>query len=200
MITDEPMQDYKVAKSVPERILSEEAFEGMNKINGRFIGVDTSGQENSVVMDDFEIVSQRTSSLDKDGNHFSFMIPSDGSVDMSAKIKEAVVELTSFIQMDVWTEYSSDEECGGQTVADFVLFSKPIKADPADAVESFDEEKFYKVDPGTTVTFDVRFENDFCENNTDQPILYTAKILVVGDGAFLSMREIQIIVPEALTK
>ena len=195
MITDEEMQDYKVAQSNPERILSEEAFEGMNNINGKFIGVDTSGLENSVVMDDYIIVSQRTTSLDKNGDHFSFMIPSDGSVDMSAMIKDAVVELTSFIQMDVWTEYSSEEECDGHNAAEFVLFSKPIKADPADAVESFDDQKFYKVDPGTTVTFDVRFENTFCENKTDEHKLYTAKILVVGDGAFLSMREIQIIIP-----
>jgi len=195
MITDENMQDYKVAQSNPERILSEEAFEGMNKINGKFIGVDTSGVQNSVIMDDYAFVSQRTTSLDKNGDHFSFMIPSDGSVDMSQLIKNAVVELTSFIQMDVWTEYSSEEECDGHNASEFVLFSKPKSADPADSIESFDKEKFYKVDPGTTVSFDVRFDNTFCKNKTDQHKLYTAKILVVGDGAFLSMREVQIIVP-----
>ena len=199
MITDEAMQDYIVANSNPQRILSVEAFEGMNKINGKFIGVDSSG-ETGVVMNDYAVVSQATGSLDKNGDHFNFTIPSDGSVDMSAMIKDAVVELTSFIQMDVWTDYSSEDECDGKSATEFFLFSKPIEADPADGVESFDDEKFYKVDPGTKVTFDIQFHNDFCENRTDDYALYIAKIMVLGDGAFLSMREVQIIVPASQSK
>jgi hypothetical protein len=200
MITDEDMQDYKVAGAVPERILSEEAFDGMDKISGKFIGVDTSGLEYAVVMDDYEYVSQRTNSLDKNGDSFNFAIPSDGSVDMSAMIKDAVVELTSFIQMDVWTDYTSDDECDGTSAAEFFLFSKPKEANPENGVESFNDEKFIKVDPGTKVTFDVRFENKFCQNFSDEPALYTAKIMVLGDGAFLSMREVQIIVPATQNK
>ena len=57
--------------------------------------------------------------------------------------------------------------------------------------------KFLKVNPGTVVTFDVQFHNDFCPNPTADPVLYKAEAMVLGEGAYLSKKEVQIIVPKS---
>ena len=60
--------------------------------------------------------------------------------------------------------------------------------------------KFRAVNPGTIVTFDVQFHNDFCPNLTSAPVLYKAEAMVLGEGAYLSKKEVQIIVPETESK
>ena len=60
----------------------------------------------------------------------------------------------------------------------------------------FDDESI-KVNPGTIVTFDVQFHNDFCPNTTSEPVLYKAEAMVLGEGAYLSKKEVSIIVPKS---
>ncbi|HQB11244.1 MAG TPA: hypothetical protein PLW37_15385, partial [bacterium] len=123
----------------------------------------------------------------------------DGS-GMSDQIADAVVALTTYVQMDVTTSTSSDEECDGVNVAAFVVESKPNEATPPEGVASKDDTTFYKVEPGTLVSFDVYFKNTFCINDTEAPIVYEANIRVLGDGAFLSAKKIQVIVPASDSK
>ncbi|HSW60985.1 MAG TPA: hypothetical protein VLJ60_09310, partial [bacterium] len=74
------------------------------------------------------------------------------------------------------------------------------EANPPEGVASKDATTFYKVEPGTDVTFMVYFKNDFCLNNLDTPVVYEALIRVLGDGAFVSSKKIQVIVPASDSK
>lgn len=193
----------------------DQATNAMNGINAKFIGID-SGFDCSQVdpndptkcvgtfskteysKKDFETIAQKTSSLDKSGNPFLYHTENFDGSGLSDKISDAVVEMTKFIQMDVTTSTQSDEQCNNKSAADFVAGAIPDIADPADGIESKDEKTFFKVQPGTKVTFDVRFYNDFCKNDSSDPKIYKARIRVLGNGAFLSSKEIQVIVPAGI--
>ena len=54
---------------------------------------------------------------------------------------------------------------------------------------------FQNVKPGTTVTFDIDFYNDFFEPTTTETTVFRAKINVLGEGAALDDREVYVIVP-----
>ena len=95
----------------------------------------------------------------------------------------------------ITTGKESDENCGGTSATEFIVSSKPNKADPVDGYASIDDTTFYKVKPSTLVYFDIHFHNDFCHNSSPDPVVYKARIRVLGEGAFLSSREVQIIVP-----
>ena len=102
--------------------------------------------------------------------------------------------------MDVTTGKMSDENCNGQTAADFVKSSKTIAADPPEGVSGQDETTFFSVTQGTDVTFDVRFFNDFCINNSDNFMKLNAQVTVLGNGSYLSSRLVTVIVPEGDSK
>ncbi len=172
----------------------EDAINAMNNINAKFIGVDTDGAGSTTCKNDFEQISEATASMDGNGNYFNFTMNSDGT-GMSEKIAEAVETMTAAIQMDVNTDAVSDEECAGQNVAAFYKEGIPMEATPPENITGKDNSTFFDVEPGTLVTFDVHFRNDFCKNTTGNPVLYTAKVRVLGEGAFLSSREVNIIVP-----
>ena len=188
----------------------EEAILAMNGINAKFIGIDTGfncseydasynciGTEtpSDLVKDDFTLIAQGTASLDKNGDPFLYHTTSSDGSGLSDQIADAVVELTTYVQMDVTTATFSDDSCEGISAAEFVNESVPDTANPPDGVASSDSTTFYKVEPGTNVTFMVYFLNDFCINNTENPIVYEAMIRVLGDGAYVSSKKIQIIIP-----
>jgi len=85
--------------------------------------------------------------------------------------------------------------CNGQSATAFIKAITPKAADPADAIEGMDPTTFLKVKPGTTVTFEIDFYNDFCAPTGSQTQVFTAQIDVLGEGAFLDTREVLIIVP-----
>ena len=206
LITDEPPTDTNMPP-VNEKA-SELAMQTMLAQNAKFIGIDsssTSGNKN--ISNFFESVSTATGTLDANGKSFNFTVSSDAvAADgkaMSEKIGEAIESLTSFVQMDVWVAGNSNELCNGtdMSVANFILGGIPVKAEPPEGA-SIDETnmKFRDVNPGTVVTFDVQFHNDFCPNQTNAPVLYKAEAMVLGEGAYLSKKEVQIIVPESESK
>jgi len=102
--------------------------------------------------------------------------------------------------MDVTTGKMSDVDCNGQSAADFIKSSKTITADPVNGVDHWDETTFYSVTQGTDVTFDVRFFNDFCINNSDNFMKLNAQVTVLGNGSYLSSRLVTVIVPEGDSK
>ena len=184
---------------------SDLAIQTMAAQNAKFIGIDSSKTSGTkVITDYFEAVASATGTLDASGKSFNFAVGSDAiAADgkaMSEKIGEAIESLTSFVQMDVWVAGNSNQVCEGtdQSVANFILGGIPIKAEPPEGA-SIDEAnmKFRDVNPGTVVTFDVQFHNDFCPNPTGAPVLYKAEAMVLGEGAYLSKKEVQIIVPES---
>ena len=218
MITDEDFSHIPVGKqgfgeeywdeNAPGHTL-EDAILAMNGINAKFIGIDSSFscsqydasnnciayEQANYAEDDYKTVAQGTASLDKDGNPFLYHTENADGSGMSDQIADAVVSLTTYVQMDVTTSTSSDEECDGTNVSEFVVESVPFEATPPEGIASKDDTTFYKVEPGTMVSFDVYFKNEFCLNNSLEPIVYEAVIRVLGDGAFLSSKKIQIIIP-----
>ncbi len=191
--------------------LTEDAINAMNGINAKFIGIDSGFScsdvdpntydcigtytEQNAAKEDFQIVAEGTASLDGNGNPFLYHTASWDGSGMSDQIAEAVKQLTTYIEKDITTSAESDENCDGISAADFVASSKPDKADPVDGFQSKDDTTFYKVKPSTEVYFDIHFHNDFCKNASPDPVIYKARIRVLGEGAFLSSREVQIIVP-----
>lgn len=206
IITDEPPTDTFMPPSNEKA--SDLAIKTMAAQNAKFIGIDSSSTNgNKNISDFFEAVSSATGTLDANGKSFNFTVSSDAvAADgkaMSEKIGEAIESLTSFVQMDVWVAGNSNELCNGtdMSVANFILGGIPVKADPPEGA-SIDAAnmKFRDVNPGTIVTFDVQFHNDFCPNPTNAPVLYKAEAMVLGEGAYLSKKEVQIIVPESENK
>lgn len=204
LITDEPPTDTYMPP-VNEKA-SDLAMQTMAAQNAKFIGIDsssTSGNKN--ISNFFESVSSATGTLDANGKSFNFTVGSDAiAADgeaMSEKIGKAIESLTSFVQMDVWVAGNASVECNGTNIADFIKGGIPIKAEPPEGA-SIDTAnmKFRDVNPGTVVTFDVQFHNDFCPNQTNAPVLYKAEAMVLGEGAYLSKKEVQIIVPESESK
>ena len=206
LITDEPPTDTFMPP-INERA-SDLAIQTMAAQNAKFIGIDsssTSGNKN--ISNFFEAVSNATGTLDANGKSFNFTVGSDAiAADgeaMSEKIGKAIESLTSFVQMDVWVAGNSNELCNGtdMSVANFILGGIPVKAEPPEGAEiDAANMKFRDVNPGTIVTFDVQFHNDFCPNPTGSPVLYKAEAMVLGEGAYLSKKEVQIIVPESESK
>jgi len=190
--------------------MTEDAINAMNGINAKFIGIDSgfscsqvdenyncvgTYSETNASKEDFEKVAEGTASVSANGQ---YVLSHTGSWDgsgLSDQVADAVKELTTYIEKDITTGTESDEECNGVSAANFVVSAKPNKADPTDGYDHKDETTFYKVKPDTIVYFDIHFHNDFCKNTSTNPVVYKARIRVLGEGAFLSSREIQIIIP-----
>ena len=203
LITDEaPTDTYMPPVNETASTL---ALQTMAAQNAKFIGIDSSGTKgDNQITKFFDTVSQATATLDKNGKSFNFAVGSDAvAADgkaMSEKIGEAIEQLTSFVQMDVWVAGNSSNVCDGtdMSTANFIKGGIPIKAEPPEGAQMDEANmKFLKVNPGTIVTFDVQFHNDFCPNPTGSPVLYKAEAMVLGEGAYLSKKEVSIIVPRS---
>ena len=201
IITDEPPTDtYMPPINEKASIL---ALQTMAAQNAKFIGIDSSSTSgNNNIYKFFETVSDATGTLDKNGKSFNFTVGNDAvAADgkaMSEKIGEAIESLTSFVQMDVWVAGNASLECNGTNIANFIKGGIPLKAEPPEGAQlDTANMKFLKVNPGTIVTFDVQFHNDFCPNPTGEPVLYKAEAMVLGEGAYLSKKEVSIIVPKS---
>lgn len=206
MITDEAPTDTKMPPA--NELASTLSMQSLVAESAKFIGIDSSSTSgNNQIKNFFNTVAQLTGTLDKNGDSFNFAVGNDAvAADgkaMSEKIGEAIESLTSFVQMDVWVAGNSSQVCNGtdQSVANFIIGGIPVKAEPPEgATIDTANMKFLKVNPGTVVTFDVQFHNDFCPNPTGEPLLYKAEAMVLGEGAYLSKKEVQIIVPKSENK
>jgi hypothetical protein len=226
MITDEGFTNIKKQKDKPKwgddywddnaaGHSTEDAITAMNGINAKFIGIDSgftcnldnngncepgTAKQANEAKEDFKKIAQGTGSLDKSGKPFLYHTENPDGSGLSDQIADAIVQLTSYIQMDVTTKTTSEEKCNNRSVADFVVSSKPNKATPPDGISGKDDTTFKQVQPGTVVSFDIHFHNDFCLNKTQEPKVYNASIKVLGEGAFLSAKKIQVIIPAGSSK
>ncbi|HPY15033.1 MAG TPA: hypothetical protein PLI61_09075 [bacterium] len=204
MITDEDFTDNKMPPV--NELASTLAQKSLVEQNAKFIGIDSSSTSGSTaIKNKYESISQLTGTLDKNGKSFNFSVGTDAVAGdgkpMSEKIAEAIESLTAFVQMDVWVAGDSDELCNDKSAAEFIIGGIPIKADPPEGAGiDTANMKFTDVNPGTVVTFDVQFQNTFCPNYTDNPLLFKAQAMVLGEGAYLSKKEVNVIVPKSDSK
>ncbi|HOB72285.1 MAG TPA: hypothetical protein PKM18_10935, partial [bacterium] len=199
-----PKDTCKWGWANPEPHSVEQTIAAMNGIGAKFIGIDSGFDDSSKktyqAEEDFELYAQLTGSLDSTGKPFIYHTENSNGTGIGGQIADAVIALTTWIDMDVTTGKMSDEDCYGQTAADFVKSSKTIAADPPEGVSGQDETTFFSVTQGTDVTFDVRFFNDFCINNTESYLEFSAHVTVLGNGSYLSSRLVTVIVPEGDSK
>ena len=164
------------------RTTREMAIEKMNAINAKFIGLNSSANATSGnnPYNDFNYISNGTGSTNASGTPFNFQLKDDGT-DFSQAIVDAVVSLTNNIQIDITAKAKSVDNSEGVDTSKFVQSISPAV--------------FQNVKPGQQVTFDVTFKNDFYKNDSYESKVFTASISVLGDGAFLDMRDVIVVVP-----
>ncbi len=181
-----------------------ETLNELSRIGARVIGV-ISGEEVSspTPIAQFREWATMTGTVDASGAPITFMIGSDGS-GLDTSIVEAIRTLAEETPQDITTRTSDGEDIPEQDPAvDATLFIKaitPLEAhDGATLIPESeiprDDTTFYDVTPGTTVTFRVRFQNDFQAPQLSTQI-FLAKIYVVGNGvADLDEHDVVIVVP-----
>ncbi|MFO7735045.1 MAG: hypothetical protein R6W70_02385, partial [bacterium] len=185
----------------------EMAIAAMNGIGAKFIGIDSSFEEQNDQLtdnpankckEDYDEFAARTGSLDADGNNFNSVVAYADGTGMSDEIANSILDLIEFIDMDVTTGSMAEdhEECDGISAAEFVKSSTTVEADPPGGVSGQDDTTFFSVTQGTTVTFDVRFYNDFCVNTSNSWQEYRAQVTVLGNGSYLSSRLVHVVVPK----
>lgn len=182
-----------------------EAIAMIGSKGAKFIGIDTwnalntdgSATDASEPMDDMKMMAELTGSLDKNGQPFIYHTTTPEGDGMPQQIGQAILDLTTFIDMDVTTGKLSDDQCDGISAAEFIKSSTTVKAEPATGVSGQTATTFKSVTQGTTVWFDVLFHNDFCKNTTTDPAVYDALVTVLGNGSYLSNRLVKVIVPGA---
>ena len=179
-----------------------EAINAMNNINAKFIGVDSwnSGSFGNAPDDNFKNVGKDTNSVDGLGSSFYYNIASNGT-GLSDNIATGVEYLASNVPMDVTTTRESITNPQSVDVTLFIKAVTPVErlltgsTTPISCPTECTADAFQNVKPGTTVTFDIDFYNDFYEPTTTETTVFRAKINVLGEGAALDDREVYIIVP-----
>ncbi|HSW60986.1 MAG TPA: hypothetical protein VLJ60_09315 [bacterium] len=221
MITDEKLQWCPSENAlVPEQLCGwangqpvgktiDETIAVMNGIGAKFIGIDSGffcddENLNCELTDDaktgFDLIAEQTGSLNSDGNNFNSHTESWTGTGISVQITQAILDLTTYIDMDVSTSSYSEDFClvdhPSMNAGKFIKSSKTVSAVPEDGTDGKDDTTFFSVKQGTKVTFDVRFYNDFCEISGFEPAVYKAYVTVTGNGSYLSSVLVTIIVPE----
>jgi len=175
------------------------AVSEMTRIGARFIGVAVDGGGRAHQ----EAVARATGSVDGSGDPLVYDA-AGGTV--SDAIIEGIRTLVGGTPQDVDTR--TENVPGNPGDVDATGFIKLIVPQtgcnpgsgvcgpsPGVTYERQDETTFYGVIPGTRVTFDVDFYNDFVPTPPTAQI-YRARIIVVGNGvADLDEREVYIVVP-----
>jgi len=160
----------------------------------RFIGVD-SGEETSDCDVDMRALAIDTGTVSVSGSPLLFEVDSSGT-GIDSTIVEAIVTLANQVAFDVDTAVEERPFVDdGVDAAGFVKRVTPFDADPPDKIQGFDSRMFYGVLPGTTLTFEVAFKNDFVEEER-MPRAFWCKIVVRADGTTrLDEKDVLIIVP-----
>jgi len=175
-----------------------DAIAALNDINAKFIGVDSwdvAMTWTPAPETDFKEISTATGSVSATTTEpFFYKINSDGS-GLSTQIKDAVMELTSNIKLDVWTASVSVSNTESVDTSKFVKSLTPFSSDPVNSYSSKDATTFYAVNPGAKVNFEIKFHNSVYEPTKVEATVFKAKINVLGDGALLDTRDVIIIVP-----
>lgn len=182
--TDFSKTDYNWTNGGSKMKTKANAIEKMNAINAKFIGIHASGTSSTTnPASDFEYIAKQTESQNTadPAGYFNTSEAASGS-DFSAKIAEAVTNLTDNIRLDVEADFIHNEN--GYGVEDTAQFIKSFYPVAPQAVKA-----------GDPASFDITFENNFYENTTCEPHNFIITAKVTGEGLVLDSREIKVIVP-----
>jgi len=203
-VTDQPWHNgpsnsnpYVGISPIPHSF--DQAAEALDSIGARFVGVAVDGGGRS----DHVELARRLGSVSRDGTPLVYNA-SGGNV--STAIIEGIQTLIGGTPQDVNTlVINVDGNPGAVDASGFIKAVVPntgcnastgaCGVSPGVTYASQDETTFYGVIPGTRVSFDLDFYNDFV---TPPPTaqIYRARILVLGNGvAELDSRNVYIIVP-----
>lgn len=116
---------------------------------------------------------------------------SDGG-NVSTSIVDGILDLVGAERQDV-TARSIDDTTDSVDATRFIKAIRPVRATRA---TDFDATTFYGVGGGTTITFEVHFENDF-QPAQDNVQIYRAEIEIhdVPGGTRLDIRQVYIVIP-----
>lgn len=115
---------------------------------------------------------------------------------LGSAVVEAIEDLSTQIARDVNTMVEERPVIDdGVDAADFITGVVPLRSTPEVGIDHFDEEAFYGVQPGTVLTFEVTFQNDFVPHELE-PQVFVARIIVLGDNTVrLDDRRVIILIP-----
>jgi hypothetical protein len=138
---------------------------------------------------DLEALATDTGSLSSSGALTVYDAPG-GSV--STSVVDGVMALVGAAQQDV-TSRNLDDPSDAVDATAFIKAVRPLRATRA---TSFDTTTFYGVSGGTTITFQVTFQNDFLpEQSYVQIFRAQIEVLDVPGGTRLDIRNVYIVVP-----
>lgn len=113
-----------------------------------------------------------------------------GSV--STSVVDGILDLVGSSEQDV-TSRTIDDTTDAVDATRFIKAVRPVRATRA---TTFDDTTFYGVGGGTTVTFEVRFENDFLPQESFVQIFQAfIEVVDVATGTALDRRNVYIVVP-----
>ncbi|MBX3246924.1 MAG: VWA domain-containing protein [Myxococcales bacterium] len=170
------------------------AMAALNSIGARFVGIAVNGGGRA----DMEEAARRTGTVD--GSSRPVVLDASGGT-VSEGIIDAIGTLVGGVVQDVSTRTENVPVNPGDTDArGFIKRITPVgsirEGIPGAGISGFDETTFFQVIPGTIVTFEVDFYNDFRVPETEAAEIHRARIIVVGNGvADLDARQVYIIVP-----
>jgi hypothetical protein len=166
-------------------------------IGARVIGVSVSYGPGSDTYTQLSRAATDTGTVDESGVPLVSEAPS-GSV--STEIVDLILTLARETPMDINAVPEDEPDDPGPPPDDFnaalfIIDITPESFFPTDGASGFDEDFFFGVTPGTSVTFDVTFKNDFVPPEESAQV-FKAWIAVMGNGvARLDERMVIIIVP-----
>ncbi len=139
--------------------------------------------------DDLEDLARSTMSVNAAG---ALTVYEAEGGEVSASIIDGILDLVSVEVQDV-TSRSIDDASDAVDATRFIKAVRPIRATRA---TRFDETTFFGVGGGTTITFEVHFENDFQPATTSVQI-YRAEIEVhdLPGATPLDLRQVYIVIP-----
>ena len=138
---------------------------------------------------DLMALAEATGSRSSDGALTVYVAPS-GNV--SESVVSGIVDLVGAETQDVTSRQIDDPS----DEVDATLFMKAIRPIRATSATSFDETTFYGVSGGTTITFEITFQNDFLPE-TSRVQIFKAQIEVhdLPGMTPLDLRNVYIVVP-----
>ena len=189
--------------AVPAPHTFDETVSEMRKIGAKFIGIDTGfdeenpGQKTNFAKTSFDMIGQQTNSYYKFNNYlyFNFHTDNETGEGIGGLVADAITSLIRDIDMDVTVVGESNEFCNQYSASKFLSSVGAISASPVNGVSGLTANSFMTVTPGTQLKFNVYFENNFCENGSDTPMIFEVQLTARGNLSYLSSQQIYIVVP-----
>lgn len=187
---------HEYGAAVPEARGWTETLAALNAANVKVVGVAVNSVPFPLPItpppesrDDLEDLARATSSRSSAGA--LTVSTADGGA-VSASVVDGIVDLVGASTQDV-SARSLDDDTDALDATQFILAITPLRATRA---TRFDATTFYGVAGGTTVTFDVTFQNNIAPA-TDRVQLYRAYIEVfdTASSTALDRRNVYIVIP-----